>query len=183
MEAVIQRVQRILLEPNQAWQEIKEEEKSASEIARSYLMYLVTIPAMAHFLGQVLFASPRASFLGGIVMAVVLYVLIFVAIVLATLIINSLASEFGAEKNENAAFKVVAYSATAPLIASVFFLIPALSALAILGFYGVYLLLLGLPKLMGCMAEKALSYTIVTVVIMAILGALAFGIANLFTCR
>lgn len=72
------------------------------------------------------------------------------------------------------ALKVAAYSSTAAWLAGIFILIPALGFLQILGLYSLYLLYLGLPRLMKTPEDKALVYTAIVIVaafvIIAIIG-------------
>ena len=73
------------------------------------------------------------------------------------------------------ALKVAAYSSTAAWLAGIFILIPALGFLQILGLYSLYLLYLGLPRLMKTPEDKALVYTAIVIVaafvIFAVIGA------------
>jgi hypothetical protein len=183
MDLVIDRVRQVLLEPKRAWSAIKDETGSPTDIVRNYLIYLAAVPVTGFLIGQLFFADPRMLLIPGLIAAVVFYVLIFVATVLAAFIINSLALEFGAVADELAAFKLVAYSSTAPLLACGVFIFPAFSALAVLGFYGIYLFYTGVPVLMSCPQEKAGSYTVAAVIVMVILASITFGITLVFTCR
>jgi hypothetical protein len=186
MEGLIERVKDILVSPKKTWEVVKTEETSSTEIIRNYLLYLAAIPVICSFIGRVIIGSPgagRQPFFRGIIWLALSYVLFFVSAYISAFVINLLAPNFGAVKNELAAFKLVAYSSTAPLVAGVFYLIPALSALAIFGLYGVYLLYLGLPILMECPQDKAVPYTIAS--ILAVIGVYIafFAIVGLFICR
>jgi hypothetical protein len=183
MDQMIERVRQVLLEPQVAWNTIKNENSSSTDIVRNYLIYLAAVPAVGFFIGQLFFADPRLSLIPAMISAVVFYLLIFVAIVLASFLINNLASEFGAVEDENASFKLVAYSSTAPLLACGFFIFPAFAALAVLGFYGIFLFYTGLPILMACPQDKTGAYTVASVLVMVILASLTFGITLIFTCR
>jgi len=56
-----------------------------------------------------------------------------------------------------------------------------LGALAILGaLYSLYLLYLGLPKLMKCPQDKALGYTVVTVLCFIIAGIVIGAVSTMF---
>ncbi len=88
-----------------------------------------------------------------------------IGIAILAFIINALAPSFGGEKNTIQAWKVAVYSYTPAWVAGVLQIIPLLSPLAILGaLYGLYLLYLGLPRLMKSPADKALGYTVVVVI-------------------
>ena len=85
------------------------------------------------------------------------------AFVLA-LIIDNLAPTFGGQKNQLQALKVSIYSSTASWLAGIFVIIPALSILGLLGLYSLYLLYAGLPVLMKSPKDKAMGYTVVTII-------------------
>ena len=59
-------------------------------------------------------------------------------------------------------------------------LVPALSFLAILGVYSLYLLYLGLPVLMKSPPEKALSYTAVVIIAAIVLFMIIGVVAGMF---
>ena len=90
------------------------------------------------------------------------------------LIIDALAPSFQAQKNFPNALKLSVYSHTPFWLAGIFLLIPGLSFLTLLGFYGLYLLWLGLPPLMRAPSDRALVYA-AAVVLCALLLALAIG--------
>jgi hypothetical protein len=184
MEKLIDRIKNILLSPKPTWEEIKSEDTDQKTIVRDYLLYLVAVPVVASFIGKVIVGLPvigyRVPFFSALVWAIVMYVLYFVGIYIAALVVSALAPSFGGVKDDLAAFKIVAYSYTAPLVAGIFGLIPALSPLAILGLYGIYLFYVGLPLLMECPQEKALAYTVVSVIIMIIIAVVMSGISGLF---
>jgi len=90
------------------------------------------------------------------------------------LIIDALAPSFGGQPNQIMAMKVSVYSFTAAWLAGVFSIFPPLGILGIVGLYSFYLLYLGLPKLMKSPADKAIGYTIVSI----LLGIVVFIIAG-----
>jgi hypothetical protein len=89
-----------------------------------------------------------------------------VGVYLISMIINALAPTFGAQQDSAQAFKVAAYSFTPAWVAGAFQIIPGLGALLGLigGLYALYVLYLGLPRLMKGPEDKALGYTAVVVV-------------------
>jgi hypothetical protein len=109
--------------------------------------------------------------------AVVSYVLALAGVYVLGLVINALAPNFLGAKDEMQALKVAAYSSTAAWLAGIFMLVPALGFFQILGLYSLYLLYLGLPRLMKAPQEKAAVYTLVVIiaalVIMTLIGAIS----------
>ena len=80
------------------------------------------------------------------------------------LIIDALAPKFGGEKNSAQALKVAVYSFTPGWAVGVVRILPSLGILAgLASLYGIYLLYLGLPRLMKSPQEKAVVYTLVVV--------------------
>jgi hypothetical protein len=118
--------------------------------------------------------------LSAVTQAVVTFVLTLVMVYVLALIIDKLAPTFAGTSNQIQALKVAAYSYTASWVVGIFMLVPALSFLAILGVYSLYLLYLGLPVLMKSPAEKALSYTAVVIIAAIVLFMVIGVVAGMF---
>jgi hypothetical protein len=90
-------------------------------------------------------------------------------------VVDALAPNFGGQKCNFQALKVVGYSFTACWLGSVLGIIPGLGVLIAIaaGIYGIYLLYLGLPQLMKCPEEKAAGYTAVVIIIAIVMGFIA----------
>lgn len=190
---LIDRAKNIILKPKEEWPVIGAESTTIADIYKSYVIPLAAIPAVAGLIGSltmgvsILGISYRPSVTGAISTAVVQYVMALVSTFILALIIEALAPTFGGVKDRTQAFKVAAYSSTAAWLAGIFSLIPALSILGILGLYSLYLLYLGLPLLMKAPAEKAMSYTVVTIiaaiVLFLIIGAITGAVGGAFGSR
>ncbi len=186
---LIERVKAILLNPKATWEIIKEEGTTVSGIYRGYLVPLAAIPAAAMLIGRCLigvsygFAGHFREPLGrGVTGAVLGYVMTLAGILVAGKVIEALAPNFSATKNGLNAFKVAAYSWTPALVAGIVGIVPTLAPLGLIaGLYGIYLLYLGLLVLMACPAEKAVGYTIASVVVMILIAALIMGIVGAVT--
>jgi hypothetical protein len=161
---LVERVKGIILSPKTEWPVIAGEPGDAGYLFSNYVAILAAIPAVCGFIGAVLIGVPVFA---ALIAAVIHYVLAFVAVYIVALIVNLLAPTFSSQKNFENALKVTVYSQTPVWLVGVFSLIPALSFLAILGLYGLYLLWLGLPPLMKTPPEKSIWYTI-TIVVCAI---------------
>lgn len=163
------RVKNILLSPATEWQVIAAEASSPRAIYLHYVAPLVGIGVLATFLGQTLVGVPlpgtaRFSTAAAIVHAVVTFGLSFLGVFLIALIVDALAPSFEGEKDPLASLKIAAYSYTPAWVAGILNLIPVLGILAVIAaFYGLYLLYLGLPVLMHSPKDKAVEYTVVTV--------------------
>jgi hypothetical protein len=188
---IVDRAKKICLTPAAEWQVIAQEGTPPGTLITGYVLPLAGISAVAGFVGGSL-VGRTLPFIGtyrvpvgtGLTMALFLLVMAVVGVYLLSLIIDALAPTFGAQKDRNQALKVAVYSYTPAWIAGVFQILPALGTfLGLLGaLYGLYLLYLGLPRLMKCPQEKAVGYTAVVVicaivvsVVVASLGAAVIG--------
>jgi dipeptide/tripeptide permease len=179
MDKLVERVKAILLTPDTEWPVIAREPDDAGALFTRYLAMLALIPALAGFIGGSLIGGYR-GIVPGIISAVIGYVLTFVTVFVVALIIDALAPTFGAQKSFASAIKLAVYSYTPAWLAGIFLLIPGLSFLTIIGLYGLYLLWLGLPPLMGAPRDKALPYAgavvVCAVVIAILIGVLQVGL-------
>ena len=173
---LVERTKGILLTPSAEWERIDNESATIAGIYFRHVIPLAAIPALASLIGSAVFGHSMLGFtyrpplLQALISAVVQYGLTLAGVFVLALVIDWLAPKFEAMPNRVQAFKVAAYSATAAWVAGIFGLLPALSVLTILGFYSLYLLYKGLPRLMRAPQEKALSYTVVVVLVMLVAG-------------
>ncbi len=167
---LVARVKGILLTPTTEWTKIDAEPATISGLYRSYVFPLAAIGPVCGLVGSLVFGHTvfgmtyRPPLIGSIVGAIVGYALTLAGVYLMALIIEGLAPTFSGEKSRVQAFKVAAYSATAGWVIAVVGLFPPLIPLSLLGFYSLFLMYLGLPKLMKAPEEKAMGYTALTVV-------------------
>jgi hypothetical protein len=180
---LIERVKNILLSPKAEWPVIARETGDMAFLFRNYVAILAAIPAVCGVVGVIVLGHGLFA-VTAIVYAIIGYVFSFVGTWLFALIINLLAPTFAGRADFPSALKLSVYAQTPFWLAGVFYLIPALSILAILGLYGFYLLWLGLPVLMKSPQEKSLVYTIAIVVcaiifyvvVAAITGTIVFAL-------
>jgi len=110
---------------------------------------------------------------------VVSYVLTLVGVYVLALVIDQLAPQFGAARGRTQAFKLAAYSGTAWWLAGVFRLLPGIGGLFMVlgGLYTLYLMYLGLPKLMRVEGDRTVPYLavslVVTLLLMLLIGMLS----------
>lgn len=185
-QAFLDRVKNILLTPKTEWPAIRAEGGTVSDLYTRYVMLLALIPAVAGFIGMSLIGigglgySFRVPVVPGLVNAVVSYGLSLALVYGLAWAVNALAPNFGAQKDMFAAAKLVAYSLTAAWLGGIFALLPSLSLLGLLAsLYSIYLIYLGLPELMRCPPEKAVGYTVVTVICGIVLALVVGAISSL----
>ena len=169
--ALVQRVQNICLKPKQEWEVIAGETSSTADLLKNYALPLAAIGAVAGFIG-LSFVGMSVPFLGtyrvpmvtGLVSGAVGLAIQLASVFVLGLIIDALAPKFGGEKNSAQALKVAVYSFTPGWAVSVVRILPSLGILAgLASLYGIYVLYLGLPRLMKSPQEKAVTYTLVVV--------------------
>jgi hypothetical protein len=178
-QQLIARVKAILLVPASEWPVIAAEPATVAGLYKGYIAILAAIPPVAAFLqGSVLgtqagvFGTFRVGIGTGLALLITSYALGLLAVYLLALLVNALAPTCGGQQDRLMALKVVAYALTASWLAGVGQLLPALGTLLLLagGLYSIYLLYLGLPVTMKCEQDKALGYTVVTVIAGIVLG-------------
>ena len=181
---LVERVRAILTKPAETWDVIDTERTPVAELYRGYVMILAAIPAVCSTLGMSLIGvggfgfSYKVPILWAVGQGVLSYVLALVMVYVMALIIDGLAPNFGGTKDRAQAFKIAAYAPTASWIAGVFTLLPAISIVAVLGgLYSLYILYLGLPKLMKVPQERSGGYFGVVLVV-AIVVSIVFGMVT-----
>lgn len=162
---LIQRVKNILTTPKTEWPVIDSEPATIGGIYKNYVMILAAIGPICLLIGLLVFGRGLFSLNFLIAQAVISYLLGLASVYVVALIIDALAPSFGGTKDRLKAFKVAAYSSTAAWVVGIFFLLPFLAVLGIVGgLYSLYLLYLGLPVLMKTPADKSVVYTVAIVV-------------------
>lgn len=170
--ALITRVKNIVLRPDSEWPDIATERGGAASLMR-YVAILAFIPTICRFAGDsiigvsVSVGTFRVPLLTGLIGMAIGYIFEFVAVYVVALIIDALAPSFRSQRNFRNALRLSVYSFTPAWLAGIFFLIPGLHFLAILGLYGFYLLWTGMTPLMGTPRDKTLLYAF-TVLVAAI---------------
>jgi len=171
---LIERVKAIILSPRTEWPVIEQEPSTLGSLLIHYVAILAAIPEVAHFIGQSLIGG-YAPIGPNLLRALIVYLVTFAMVYIIAGVIDLLAPRFGAKKNFPNAVKLSVYSHTPLWLAGIFLLVPGLSFLLILGLYGVYLLQVGLPLLMGVPEDRALRYAI-TVTACALIPAVVLAI-------
>jgi hypothetical protein len=164
--SLVERVKNILLHPKEEWARIDAEPATVAGLFTSYAMILAAIGPIASVIGMALMGL---SISYALPMAVVNYIVSLCVVFVTSLIIDALAPTFGGTKNQVQATKVAVYSATPGWVIGIFSVIPQLigltMVLALIAFlYGIYLMYLGLPRLMRVAQDKAVVYVIVVIV-------------------
>ncbi|OYX02841.1 MAG: hypothetical protein B7Z12_11275 [Caulobacter vibrioides] len=184
---LVARVKAILLRPASTWDAIGAEPATVRSLYLGYVLPLSAIGPVCHAIGLIAFGTRGALGLGyrpplaTVVGAAVLnWLFSLVAVFLLALAIDAMAPLFGARRDRVQSLKIVAYATTAAWVAGVFSLYPPISMLFVLGAaYSLYLLYLGLPRLMKVQGDKAIMFTAAAAICALIMGFLVGIVTNM----
>ena len=163
---VFKRAKGIMLAPETEWPEIEKEPGTPVYLFSNYVVYLAAIPPIAGFIGGSLIGITvpsigtfRVPLFAGLLGAVIAYLLSFVIVYAVAIIIDQLAPRFGGRKDFANALKVAVYCFTPFWVGGIFGLMAGTRFLAyVIALFGVYLLSLGLPRLMKSPPDKTVGY-------------------------
>jgi hypothetical protein len=140
----------------------------------TYVLLLIIIPAAAAFIGMGL-VGYKVFFINivgidlGIKFAIIVASAIITTYFVGALAINALAPTFKAQSNINEAAKLSGYTLTAACVAGIFFILPSLYVLGMLGaLYGVYIMYMGIGKTMKVPEDQKVAYMLVSCLIMIV---------------
>lgn len=181
---LVARIKLMFTNPRAYWDEFSAEPGDLKALLVPKVLLLAALPAAGSLIGGILgslWLPPLAGMrvMGALLFAAALQYGITLALWIGTaLLIDALASTFGAQRDQGQALKL-SFGAMLPMwLAGSLAVIPfgALAALAGIAsfFYGGYLLHLGLPKLNGTPEDKALVYAISTIGILFVAAAVVF---------
>jgi hypothetical protein len=175
---LVDRIKNILLQPKSEWAAIEREPGDVGYLFSNYVAIVAAIPPVCTFIGTTIvgLGPYRIGIVGGLLRAIIVYLLTLAGVFVVAYVIDYLAGTFGARKNLDNAMRVSAYAPTAAWVASVFNIIPLLGILSVLGLYSLYLLHTGLVALMRPTPDRALVYTIAVIVCVVIVWVVIFAI-------
>ena len=186
---LVDRAKNIIVTPKTEWEAIAADPTPTKDIIVGYVLPLAGLAAVAAFIGISLIGQ-SLPFVGhfrmgigwGLALAIYNVVMAVVFVYVVGFIIDALAPTFGAQKNMTQAVKIAAYSYTPVWLVGLLAIIPALGMLTIIGaLYGLYLLYLGLPRLMKNSPDKSAGYTALVVVCAIVVGFIISLVGGLIT--
>jgi hypothetical protein len=187
------RAKAMLADPSAEWTRIERESGDPAFLLSRYVAVLALIPAVFGFVGASVIGAVvpgvgpvRATLFDGAFGAIFGYAMTVGIVLVLAAIIDLTAPLFGGQKDFDNAFKLAVYSFTPVWLAGIFLVLPGLRFLILLGFYGAYVLAMGLPRLMKSPPQRSHVYVLVIVVAAAALAYIAaalqravFGTAGL----
>ncbi len=165
MQKLINRIKSIFFQPTTVWDEIESEAMTEKEVFLKFLVFIAAVPAIAGLLGSLFVGE---NFLTALLWAVLFFGFSIAAIWASAKALTFFAPSFKAKQDYLAALKLTTYTFTPILLACVFFLIPPIYGLSILGIYGFYLFWIGLPKMLPCVKEELFDFRFIGMIVIAI---------------
>ena len=164
---IIQRAKNILLSPKTEWPVIAAEPATVASVYQ-YAIVMAALPAIAGFIGSMLFG---AGLMFGLVGAILGYALGLAMVYVIALIVDALAPSFGGEKNFVQSLKLIVYCSTATWVAGISAIVPLLSMIiGLVGLvYAIYLLYVGAEPVKKVPGDRAVGFTAVVLLLWLVL--------------
>jgi len=185
INSIVDRARELLLRPKDEWVKIASESDDPRPIV-GFVAVLGILPALALFIGYGIIGLPtmygffKLSMLSAFFVSLVFYFLAGVGIALTASMIGFFCHYFSIEGKWQTFLKIAVFSSVAPLLANVFYILPILKFLRIVGFYGCVTLFVGLPVMLKIPKEKEMQF-VVTILVGAIIISLIFlGLTDQF---
>jgi hypothetical protein len=187
-----ERIIKMFTDPNDYWNGVMAEPGDIKSLLMPQMIILAAVPAAATFVGTIFrslfygYGFIRFGF-GGVFMGALFGMILQYAMsiglwIMLGFIIDAFAPSFSAQKDIGQSMKLAAGAVIPGWLGSALSVLPfgflgALGGLAGFG-YGAYLLFKGLPIMNGTPAEKAAGYTILSIVILIVVGSIVFMMAS-----
>lgn len=173
---IFNRVKGIITKPVEEWQIINSEKPDIKQVITSYVLPLVIISSICTILGYALIGDNtyygligvvnKSGWLFGIREGIISIISSVAAVFVSALIINALAASFKSEQNFGKSFHLVSYSFTPLWIGGLLSIVPSISWIgALIGFYGLYLMYLGMMPLMKTPKDQTAGYLIISILV------------------
>jgi hypothetical protein len=182
---LVARAKAILMSPKAEWTRIAGETSTPRQVLLGYALPLIAISPLAGLIGSqlfgynLLFTTVRLSIGFAVSTAVLSFIMAIVSVFVLSFVANLVSPKFSGRDSFPAAFRLVAYAMTAAWLGGIFGLIPSLALIgALLGLYSLYLLYLGATPVMGVPEDKAVGYTVVTILAAIVLYVIASAITS-----
>jgi len=162
MKKAADRAMEIILSPASTWDEIKAEQTAEKTLIKEYYIFIAAVPAIAGFIGLI--------FKGENLFISLLWSALFVGFAIGGSLLmakamNFFAINFSAEQKTGTYFRLVSYSLTPVFLANIFFLIPPLYGLSIIGIYGFYVFWVGFSNMVTCAKDEKTNFFFVAFIV------------------
>ena len=156
----------ILTRPRTEWSRIEAQPEEPLALLIGTVAPLALVPAVSGFVGACIIGviapgkgEVTAPIFDGLAAAFFGYLASFAVVLLLGLVIAMAAPVFGGRRSVVRALNLAVYSYVPVWLAGVFMLLPGLRFLMLFGFYGVFILIAGLPFMTKTPRQNLLGYT------------------------
>lgn len=176
-EFILSRAYGLLKNPKEEWEQIRREETNAVSLMLGYVAPLAAIPAVMGLLGQLAFGAGMYGTPTQLIVGAAVTFLVFMALIyFLGLLTNAIVENFDGDKDELAALKVAAYAPTPAFLLGILSIWPLLWWAPLIGVVlSAFLLYRGLPPLMKCPPDKALSFA-ATIIVAGLIALVVLGV-------
>ena len=161
MKKILLQIKNISMSPTASWDDIKTQVLTERELLSNYLVFIAAIPAISGLLGLIFMGE---NFFRAVFWAVLFFGFALLGVYLTAKAMNFLATSFNAEQNTQTYFKLTAFSATPIFLSGIFFLIPPIYGLSLLGLYGFYLFWIGFHRIVICPREEQFNFFFISLI-------------------
>jgi hypothetical protein len=138
---------------------------SISSLITNYVAIIALVPLVATLVGEAVYYSsrfdPHNVAAGSVEVAIVTYIFQIIGVVIVGAVIWKLAPHFASKTDQTRATVLAAYGYTPVALIAVVDFIPQIADLTFLGLlYGLYIVYLGLPILMGTPKDRVITYLV-----------------------
>jgi hypothetical protein len=176
--ALHKRVTGLLTAPAAEWARIARETSDIGSIYREYVAILAAIPGVSLLVSLILAGGlylGTAALTIAITAALASYAMALATPIAAAVVLEHLGPRFKSHPTTLQAFKLVAYAFTPIWLAGVFYLVVAISGLAVFGvIWAAYLFFVGLSPVVGTPLEQRVPFTLVAAITILVIQ-LALG--------
>jgi hypothetical protein len=149
----------------------KDSPATVGSVMVNYVAVLALIPLVAILIGDLwyysLISHIERSFVGyAVVSAVLGYIFDIIGVYIVGFAIKALAPSFGSSNDQVKGLRLAAFAFTPAFLIAALDIIPFLGVITIVGvLYGLYILYLGMPVMVGTPKDKVVTYLVVVVVV------------------
>lgn len=187
---ILAQVKLIFNDPKGCWTKLTGEYASDKDFILNYFAPLAVLPAVFGFIKNAIIGTSipvigtvRAPLFSSLIGMVVQFGLSLLSLFIAAFVLEKLAPYFKGTPVHSKVIRLVGYSNTPGNVASILTILPVIGwLLAAAGaIFGIYVFWQGTSEMTGVPQDQKIGFVICSVITMAVLGFILFGILGLFT--
>ena len=169
------RIRYIILNPDTAWEYIKQENRPLKDVRNSFLFPVLILVTICAFLGSLIFINSTLSPVYSVLIATKVLLLNLVVIYLSAILLSEITKALDLGKDFKVSFKLIVYSLTPFLICQMIsHLFDSLIFINILSIYGLFIFSTGSGRMLNPPEHKRIPMLVaITVVVIGFY--IAFG--------